>query len=297
MPLTLVFLYDFGLEPQVTTQKIAALARQRAMEKDRQTPFSAATQEVRFYYYGGKLDFVTMVVCCYQNLQFQKKTTYINSEPLSYSSSEDGKPINSKDEITEPKDECIGNGNYANENNLAKSDSQGSLIDEPSLIEAVKKVNIVIWDRSQVEVHTADQLPLPRYGLDAPPDLVSLACLPTRVSSLLDVVTVCRRTSSKFGQKKVCVVYTMHVKKDIVLHFLCGLYPDALGIHYVSLRHKLESSGLLEAAPATGLKTKEGVVLAVEKLITSPLLNQELGHAVILSALLLYIQENSGTPD
>ncbi|GJX18850.1 zinc finger, CCHC-type containing protein [Tanacetum coccineum] len=79
-------------------------------------------------------------------------------------------------------DSCL-NGNYANENNLAKSDSQGSLIDEPSLIEAVKKVNIVIWDRSQVEVYMADQLPLPRYGLDAPPDLVSLACLPTRVSN------------------------------------------------------------------------------------------------------------------
>ncbi|GJZ84557.1 retrotransposon protein, putative, ty1-copia subclass [Tanacetum coccineum] len=54
---------------KVTTQKIAALARQRALEKDRQTPFSAATQEVRFYYYGGKLDFVTMVVCCYQSLE------------------------------------------------------------------------------------------------------------------------------------------------------------------------------------------------------------------------------------
>ncbi|GKD97228.1 probable protein phosphatase 2C 55, partial [Tanacetum coccineum] len=54
--------------PHVTTQKIAALARQRALEKDRKTPFSAATQEVRFYYYGGKLDFVTMVVCCYQSL-------------------------------------------------------------------------------------------------------------------------------------------------------------------------------------------------------------------------------------
>ncbi|KAM0068744.1 putative mitochondrial glycoprotein [Helianthus debilis subsp. tardiflorus] len=34
--------------------------------------------------------------------------------------------------------------------------------------------------------------------------------------------------------------------KDYVLHFLCGLYPDAVGIHSVSLRHKLETSGLLE---------------------------------------------------
>ncbi|GKB34226.1 reverse transcriptase domain-containing protein, partial [Tanacetum coccineum] len=46
--------------PQVTAKKIAALARQRALEKDRQTPFSAATQEARFHYYGGKLDDITM---------------------------------------------------------------------------------------------------------------------------------------------------------------------------------------------------------------------------------------------
>lgn len=31
------------------------------------------------------------------------------------------------------------------------------------------------------------------------------------------------------------------------LHFLCGLYPDALGIHSVSLRPKAESSGFLSA--------------------------------------------------
>ncbi|KAI3726733.1 hypothetical protein L1987_66537 [Smallanthus sonchifolius] len=51
-----------GLEPQVTAQKIAALARQRAQEKDRQTPFSAAAQEAGFRYYGGKLDDITVVV-------------------------------------------------------------------------------------------------------------------------------------------------------------------------------------------------------------------------------------------
>lgn len=34
--------------------------------------------------------------------------------------------------------------------------------------------------------------------------------------------------------------------QDFVLHFLCGLYPDALGIHSVSLRHKNETSELLE---------------------------------------------------
>ncbi|XP_024969309.1 probable protein phosphatase 2C 55 isoform X2 [Cynara cardunculus var. scolymus] len=51
-----------GLDPQVTAQKIAALARQRAQERDRQTPFSAAAQEAGFRYYGGKLDDITVVV-------------------------------------------------------------------------------------------------------------------------------------------------------------------------------------------------------------------------------------------
>ncbi|PWA52321.1 protein phosphatase 2C family protein [Artemisia annua] len=51
-----------GFEPQVTTQKIAALARQRALEKNRQTPFSAAAQEGGFRYFGGKLDDITIVV-------------------------------------------------------------------------------------------------------------------------------------------------------------------------------------------------------------------------------------------
>lgn len=31
------------------------------------------------------------------------------------------------------------------------------------------------------------------------------------------------------------------------LHFLCGLYPDALGIHSVSLRPKVDTSGFLVA--------------------------------------------------
>lgn len=29
------------------------------------------------------------------------------------------------------------------------------------------------------------------------------------------------------------------------VHFLCGLYPDALGIHSISMRSKAESSGFL----------------------------------------------------
>ncbi|KAL8466624.1 hypothetical protein ACS0TY_035611 [Phlomoides rotata] len=51
-----------GLAPQVTAQKIAALARQRAQDKNRQTPFSSAAQEAGFRYYGGKLDDITVVV-------------------------------------------------------------------------------------------------------------------------------------------------------------------------------------------------------------------------------------------
>ncbi|KAJ3670205.1 hypothetical protein LUZ60_010529 [Juncus effusus] len=51
-----------GLGPQVTAQKIAALARQRALDKNRQTPFSSAAQEAGYRYYGGKLDDITVVV-------------------------------------------------------------------------------------------------------------------------------------------------------------------------------------------------------------------------------------------
>ncbi|GJY02961.1 hypothetical protein Tco_0361113 [Tanacetum coccineum] len=108
---------------------------------------------------------------------------------------------------------------------------------------------------------------------------------------LLDVVTMCRRTSSKFGQKQVCVVYTMHVKKDVSDH------ARRLTVISKPGQDCFAFSVWILGLTATGLKTKEGVVLAVEKLITSPLLNQELGHAVILSALLLYIQENRGTLD
>ncbi|KAG5543233.1 hypothetical protein RHGRI_016096 [Rhododendron griersonianum] len=50
-----------GLGPQVTAQKIAALARQRAQDKNRQTPFSTAAQDAGFRYYGGKLDDITVV--------------------------------------------------------------------------------------------------------------------------------------------------------------------------------------------------------------------------------------------
>lgn len=51
-----------GFGPQVTAQKIAALARQRALDKNRQTPFSTAAQDAGYRYYGGKLDDITVVV-------------------------------------------------------------------------------------------------------------------------------------------------------------------------------------------------------------------------------------------
>lgn len=51
-----------GLGPQITAQKIAALARQRAQDTHRQTPFSTAAQDAGFRYYGGKLDDITVVV-------------------------------------------------------------------------------------------------------------------------------------------------------------------------------------------------------------------------------------------
>lgn len=53
-----------GLGPQVTAQKIAALARQRALDKNRQTPFSTAAQDAGYRYHGGKLDDITVVVSC-----------------------------------------------------------------------------------------------------------------------------------------------------------------------------------------------------------------------------------------
>ncbi|KAK8354238.1 hypothetical protein V6Z12_A05G208900 [Gossypium hirsutum] len=51
-----------GFGPEVTAQKIAALARERAQARDRQTPFSTAAQDAGFRYYGGKLDDITVVV-------------------------------------------------------------------------------------------------------------------------------------------------------------------------------------------------------------------------------------------
>lgn len=51
-----------GLDPKGTAQKIAELARQRAVDKKRQSPFATAAQEAGYRYYGGKLDDITAVV-------------------------------------------------------------------------------------------------------------------------------------------------------------------------------------------------------------------------------------------
>ncbi|KAB5547673.1 hypothetical protein DKX38_011079 [Salix brachista] len=56
-----------GLGPEATAQKIAALARQRALDTNRQTPFSTAAQDAGYRYYGGKLDDITVVVSYVMN--------------------------------------------------------------------------------------------------------------------------------------------------------------------------------------------------------------------------------------
>lgn len=50
------------LAPEVTAQKIAALARSRAQDKNRQTPFSTAAQDAGYRFYGGKMDDITVIV-------------------------------------------------------------------------------------------------------------------------------------------------------------------------------------------------------------------------------------------
>ncbi|KAJ8560997.1 hypothetical protein K7X08_027187 [Anisodus acutangulus] len=51
-----------GLGPQMTAQKIAALAQQRGMDQTKPSPFSDAAKEAGFEYHGGKLDDITVVV-------------------------------------------------------------------------------------------------------------------------------------------------------------------------------------------------------------------------------------------
>lgn len=51
-----------GLDPQITAENIVALARERAEDRNRQTPFSSAAQEAGFRFYGGKMDDITVIV-------------------------------------------------------------------------------------------------------------------------------------------------------------------------------------------------------------------------------------------
>ncbi|KAE8655104.1 putative protein phosphatase 2C 80 [Hibiscus syriacus] len=51
-----------GFRPQSTAKQIATLALERAVDKNRQTPFAKAAQDSGFRYYGGKLDDITVVV-------------------------------------------------------------------------------------------------------------------------------------------------------------------------------------------------------------------------------------------
>eukprot|EP00250_Pteridium_aquilinum_P024139 c2848_g1_i1 orf=363-1949(-) len=51
-----------GLSPDITAKTIAALARERAQDCNRQTPFSTAAQDAGFRFYGGKMDDITVIV-------------------------------------------------------------------------------------------------------------------------------------------------------------------------------------------------------------------------------------------
>ncbi|XVF62444.1 hypothetical protein PTKIN_Ptkin09bG0008300 [Pterospermum kingtungense] len=51
-----------GFNPELTAKQIAALARERAVDRYRQTPFAKAAQDAGLRYYGGKLDDITVVV-------------------------------------------------------------------------------------------------------------------------------------------------------------------------------------------------------------------------------------------
>ncbi|GBG59274.1 hypothetical protein CBR_g32289 [Chara braunii] len=51
-----------GWGPQDTAQRISAIARLRAQDKHRQTPFARAAQEAGYRYQGGKMDDITVIV-------------------------------------------------------------------------------------------------------------------------------------------------------------------------------------------------------------------------------------------
>ena len=51
-----------GNSPQVTAEQVAGMARVRAQDRMRLSPFARAAQEEGYRYYGGKLDDITVVV-------------------------------------------------------------------------------------------------------------------------------------------------------------------------------------------------------------------------------------------
>ncbi|KAK4341836.1 hypothetical protein RND71_037652 [Anisodus tanguticus] len=53
---------EAGLEPQMTAQRIAELAQQRAMDQTKSSPFSDGAREAGFEYHGGKLEDISVVV-------------------------------------------------------------------------------------------------------------------------------------------------------------------------------------------------------------------------------------------
>lgn len=50
------------VSPEVMAKNIAELARVKALDRKRQSPFSTAAQEAGYRYHGGKLDDITVVV-------------------------------------------------------------------------------------------------------------------------------------------------------------------------------------------------------------------------------------------
>lgn len=51
-----------GLSPDAMAQKIAKVARVRALDRKTKTPFADGAQEAGYTFYGGKLDDLTVVV-------------------------------------------------------------------------------------------------------------------------------------------------------------------------------------------------------------------------------------------
>ncbi|GJS74062.1 cell division cycle 20.2, cofactor of APC complex-like protein [Tanacetum coccineum] len=67
--------------------------------------YAAQVTDVNDYRFVKKLYLENSLYCCLNHLQIQKNMRYINSGSLSYISSQDGKSVNSEDEITGLKDE------------------------------------------------------------------------------------------------------------------------------------------------------------------------------------------------